>query len=128
MKRVSLLLLAAFVGLSGPALADSVHRTPSPAAAIHSINGSPKWVGAISASTSAAHLTVRAGKPHIINCGAAAYFRAGTSSGTVTTSSTNMGLPIEANKNTFFTTTETDVRVSVILSSGTTTCNVWELF
>jgi len=120
-------LLAIAAALFAPT-ADAVPaRTMTTSEVIHRLNGSPKWKGSISASTSVANLALSYGGPHIINCGAAAYFRADDNNGTATTSSTNMGLPIEANKNVYFTPEASDTKVYVILGSGTTTCNVWEV-
>lgn len=106
--------------------AEAGPRTQMTADVINKLNGSPKWVGAISATTGVVCLNIHSGQPHIINCGANAFFRADVATGTVATSSTNMGLPIEASKNVYFTTEDVDTRVCVILASGTTTCNVWE--
>ena len=107
--------------------ADAAPRTQTVSEVLNKLNGSPKWVASINATTSATSATIKSGTPHIIRCGAEAHYRADTATGTVTTSSTHMGLVIAANTNEYFTTTAHDTKVYVILASGSTACNVWEL-
>ncbi len=106
--------------------------TRSSQGAIESVNGSPRYVGAISATTNVDSLAVSRGTTYMVQPSADVYVSAATaddvitkSDGTTATLTTALGYFVEANEKYFITTRMDETFFSAITGSGTSTVKLF---
>lgn len=106
--------------------------TRSTGNAIESVNGSPRYVGAISATTNVDSMAVSRGTMYMLQptsdvyvCGATADDTITKSDGTTATLTTALGYFIEANEKYFLLTRMDETFIAAITGSGTSTLKIF---